>query len=74
MTSHINDHWCTVAALGDEERALVRLAAVIAAGSEADIRTELARALAGRACRVDRGGHPAVVPVRRFSANPQRDA
>lgn len=34
----------TVAALGDEERALVRLAAVIAAGSEADIRTELARA------------------------------
>ena len=34
----------TVAALGDEERALVRLAAVIAAGSEADIRSELARA------------------------------
>ena len=34
----------TVAALGDEERALVRLAAVIAAGSEADIRTELSRA------------------------------
>ena len=34
----------TVAALGDEERALVRLAAVIAAGSEPDIRTELARA------------------------------
>ena len=34
----------TVAALGDEERALVRLAAVIAAGSEADIRTELVRA------------------------------
>ena len=34
----------TVAVLGDEERALVRLAAVIAAGSEADIRTELARA------------------------------
>jgi 4-carboxymuconolactone decarboxylase len=37
----------TVAALGDEERALVRLAAVIAAGSEADIRTELARANQG---------------------------
>lgn len=35
----------TVAALGDEERALVRLAAEIAAGSEADIRAELARAL-----------------------------
>jgi 4-carboxymuconolactone decarboxylase len=34
----------TVPALGDEERALVRLAAVIAAGSEPDIRTELARA------------------------------
>lgn len=34
----------TVAALGDEERALVRLAAVIAAGTEADVRTELARA------------------------------
>lgn len=34
----------TLAALGDEERALVRLAAVIAAGSEADVRTELARA------------------------------
>ena len=34
----------TVATLGDEERALVRLAAVIAAGSEADIRTELTRA------------------------------
>jgi 4-carboxymuconolactone decarboxylase len=33
----------TLAALGDEERALIRLAAVIAAGSEADIRTELAR-------------------------------
>ena len=37
----------TVAALGDEERALVRLAAVIAAGSEADIRTELSRAFVG---------------------------
>ena len=34
----------TVAALGDEERALVRLAAVIAAGTEADVRAELARA------------------------------
>ena len=34
----------TVAVLGDEERALVRLAAVIAAGSETDVRTELARA------------------------------
>ncbi len=34
----------TVTTLGDEERALVRLAAVIAAGSEPDIRTELARA------------------------------
>ena len=34
----------TVPVLGDEERALVRLAAVIAAGSEADVRAELARA------------------------------
>lgn len=34
----------TVATLGDEERALVRLAAVIAAGTEADVRAELARA------------------------------
>jgi 4-carboxymuconolactone decarboxylase len=34
----------TVATLGDEERALVRLAAEIAAGSEADVRAELARA------------------------------
>jgi 4-carboxymuconolactone decarboxylase len=34
----------TLPALGDEERALVRLAAVIAAGSEADVRAELARA------------------------------
>jgi 4-carboxymuconolactone decarboxylase len=34
----------TVPTLGNEERALVRLAAVIAAGSEADIRTELTRA------------------------------
>jgi 4-carboxymuconolactone decarboxylase len=34
----------TVPALGDEERALVRLAAEIAAGSEADVRAELARA------------------------------
>ena len=31
-------------AIGDEERALIRLAAMIAAGSEADIRTELTRA------------------------------
>jgi 4-carboxymuconolactone decarboxylase len=36
--------WITVPALGDEERALVRLAAVIAAGSDADVRAELARA------------------------------
>lgn len=35
----------TLAVLGDEERALVRLAAEIAAGSEADIRSELADAL-----------------------------
>lgn len=34
----------SVATLGDEERALVRLAAVIAAGSEPDIRAELSRA------------------------------
>lgn len=34
----------TVRTLGDEERALVRLAAEIAAGSEADVRAELARA------------------------------
>lgn len=34
----------TVPALGEEERALVRLAAVIAAGTESDIRAELARA------------------------------
>ena len=34
----------TVTALGDEERALVRLAAEIAAGTEADVRAELARA------------------------------
>lgn len=34
----------TLAALGDEERALVRLAAEIAAGGEADIRAELGRA------------------------------
>ena len=34
----------TVPFLGDEERALVRLAAVIAGGSEADIRAELASA------------------------------
>jgi 4-carboxymuconolactone decarboxylase len=34
----------TVAVLGDEERALVRLAARIAAGRDADIRAELARA------------------------------
>jgi 4-carboxymuconolactone decarboxylase len=43
MTRSPGDH-ITVAVLGDEERALVRLAAVIAAGSEPDIRTELARA------------------------------
>lgn len=35
----------TVPSLGDEERALVRLAAEIAAGSDADIRAELANAL-----------------------------
>ena len=35
----------TVPVLGDEERALVRLAAVIAAGTEADVRSELASAL-----------------------------
>jgi 4-carboxymuconolactone decarboxylase len=35
----------TVTTLGDEERALVRLAAVIAAGTEADVRSELASAL-----------------------------
>jgi 4-carboxymuconolactone decarboxylase len=35
----------TVPTLGDEERALVRLAAEIAAGTEPDIRAELARAL-----------------------------
>ena len=34
----------TLPAIGDEERALIRLAAMIAAGSEADIRTELTRA------------------------------
>ena len=34
----------TLATIGDEERALIRLAAMIAAGSEADIRTELTRA------------------------------
>lgn len=34
----------SLAAIGDEERALIRLAAMIAAGSEADIRTELTRA------------------------------
>lgn len=34
----------TLVALGSEERALVRLAAIIAAGSEADVRTELASA------------------------------
>lgn len=41
----------TLPALGDEERALVRLAAVIAAGSEADVRAELASAL--RSTRVE---------------------
>lgn len=44
MMTHSSGPPVTVAALGDEERALVRLAAVIAAGSEPDIRTELARA------------------------------
>ena len=39
------DSGITLAALGNEERALVRLAAVIAAGTEADIRAELASAL-----------------------------
>ena len=34
----------TLPAIGDEDRALIRLAAMIAAGSEADIRTELTRA------------------------------
>ena len=42
--THSSSSPVTVAALGEEERALVRLAAVIAAGSEPDIRTELARA------------------------------
>lgn len=37
----------TVTALGDEERTLVRVAAVIAAGSEAAMRSELARATNG---------------------------
>jgi 4-carboxymuconolactone decarboxylase len=37
----------TLAVLGDEERALIRLAAVIAAGSEDALRTELARAHEG---------------------------
>lgn len=41
----------TLPVLGDEERALVRLAAVIAAGSEADVRRELARA--GQEARVE---------------------
>ena len=44
MMTHASGPPVTVAALGDEERALVRLAAVIAAGSEPDIRAELARA------------------------------
>src|SRR5512138_3210193 len=42
--THVDEPRVTVAALGDEERALVRLAAVIAAGSDADVRAELARA------------------------------
>src|SRR5512134_4020933 len=42
--THMPEPGITVPALGDEERALVRLAAVIAAGSEPDIRTELSRA------------------------------
>ncbi|HEX6313293.1 MAG TPA: carboxymuconolactone decarboxylase family protein [Gemmatimonadaceae bacterium] len=41
----------TIGALGDEERALVRLAAVIAAGSEADVRAELTSAQ--RSARVE---------------------
>lgn len=40
-----NTSSATVPALGDEERGLVRLAAVIAAGDEPAIRAELARAL-----------------------------
>ena len=44
MMTHAPGPRVTVSVLGDEERALVRLAAVIAAGSEPDIRTELARA------------------------------
>ena len=43
MTDSLSPH-VSVAVLGDEERALVRLAAVIAAGSEPDMRAELARA------------------------------
>ena len=46
MMTHEAGPRVTVAVLGDEERALVRLAAVIAAGSEPDIRTELASAQA----------------------------
>lgn len=44
MMTHDAGPRVSVAVLGDEERALVRLAAVIAAGSEPDIRSELARA------------------------------
>src|SRR5690242_1363189 len=42
--THISEPGVTLVTLGDEERALVRLAAVIAAGSEADVRAEVARA------------------------------
>jgi 4-carboxymuconolactone decarboxylase len=41
----------TIGALSDEERALVRLAAVVAAGSEADVRAELTSAQ--RSARVE---------------------
>jgi 4-carboxymuconolactone decarboxylase len=42
--THTSEPGVTLSALGDEERALVSLAAEIAAGSEADVRMELARA------------------------------
>lgn len=45
--THTSEPGVTLPALGDEERALVRLAAVIAAGGEADVRLELARAKEG---------------------------
>lgn len=47
MMTHAGESRVTVTALGDEERTLVRVAAVIAAGSELDMRTELARATDG---------------------------